>query len=144
MICFDRSQGQDFSSLPNKQGRALDRRALSIEIESVSLAAQLRGLLIPSADIHSETEDLPAFETHNMAQKSLFKNKKNPAQKAVAANRHGKIAKTKKGTSHDKACRWYCARLLTEEAWRCLAGNLSAPPKKANLLKAYTDNKVAL
>ncbi|KAL3141120.1 hypothetical protein ABBQ38_003473 [Trebouxia sp. C0009 RCD-2024] len=51
-----------------------------------------------------------------MAQKALFKNKKNPSQKAVAANRHGKIAKTKKG-------------------------NFAAPPKKASLLKAYADNK---
>ncbi len=32
-----------------------------------------------------------------MAQKSLFKNKKNPSQKATAVNRHGKVAKTKKG-----------------------------------------------
>ncbi|DBA69710.1 hypothetical protein WJX79_008647 [Trebouxia sp. C0005] len=51
-----------------------------------------------------------------MAQKSLFKNKKNPSQKAVAVNRHGKVAKTKKG-------------------------NLTAPPKKASLLQAYSDNK---
>lgn len=34
----------------------------------------------------------------DMAQKPLYKNKKTPQGK-VAANRHGKIAKTKKGTS---------------------------------------------
>ena len=50
-----------------------------------------------------------------MAQKSLFKNKKNPSQKAVAANRHGKIAKTKKGRRDNKFGSWY-VRLFTKEA----------------------------
>jgi hypothetical protein len=43
-----------------------------------------------------------------MAQKSLFKNKKNPSQKAVAVNRHGKVAKTKKGTPSSTVISLHC------------------------------------
>jgi hypothetical protein len=81
-----------------------------------------------------------------MAQKSLFKNKKNPSQKAVAVNRHGKVAKTKKGTPSSIVVSLHCdadadSRSATQY-FVATAGNLTAPPKKASLLKAYTDNKV--
>ena len=76
-----------------------------------------------------------------MAQKSLFKNKKNPSQKAAAVNRHGKIAKTKKGISVTSVQIALCTQQSRSNS--CLyAGNLTAPPKRAHLLKAYTDNKV--
>jgi hypothetical protein len=51
-----------------------------------------------------------------MAQKSLFKKNKKSAPKAVAANRHGKGAVTKKG-------------------------KLNKPPKKASLVKAFEESK---
>lgn len=77
-----------------------------------------------------------------MPQKSLFKNKKNPSQKALAANRHGKIAKTKKGKRGTKIMQ-LLSKICNKRSISTSVGNLSAPPKKANLLKAYTDNKVA-
>ena len=76
-----------------------------------------------------------------MAQKSLFKNKKNPSQKAAVVNRHGKIAKTKKGISVTSLLVAPCTQQSRSNT--CLhAGNLTAPPKRAHLLKAYSDNKV--
>ena len=77
-----------------------------------------------------------------MAQKPLYKNKKTPQSK-VAANRHGKVAKTKKGAYHlllhvvCSVCDWPGSKK------RQSSGSLKAAPKKGRLLAAYAESQVS-
>ena len=86
-----------FTGASASSGAVDRRRALAVSPLALWLRCSVT-LSIPSAQPTRREGSSKSFQLQRaMAQRSLFKNKKNPSQKAVAANRHGKIAKTKKG-----------------------------------------------